>query len=142
MIVESVTVLVQLRFPHYNITYCTRAPISRRFPTCSLLVLPEEFLQRSEEHASLCECATYHRMALPDIKDIPQINQHRKTDGDDSQDTVDLGGPCARHKCSSGKQPAPPFRREFSVAELAETDITVNRDGHEENEWRIQEDKA
>ena len=78
-------------------------------------MLPEEFLQRSEEHASLCECATYHRMALPDIKDIPQINQHRKADGDDSQDTVDLGSPCEGHEGPTREDPDPPIEGEVAT---------------------------
>lgn len=101
--------------------------------------------------------ASYQRVTLLDVQDVPQINQNSDADSDHCEDAIDLRAPCTSHEETGGNKPAPPFDGEFPaesqqpvnvaarhvpVPQLAESNVRVNSQRHEEYERRIEENEA
>ena len=80
-------------------------------------MFPEMVLENSVCKAvTLTDKITNHSVTLAVIQYAPQIDQDSNPNSDDSQDTVDLGTPCASHEEPSSDEPAPPFNRKLPVA--------------------------
>ena len=58
-------------------------------------------------------------MALLDIEDVPEVNNDSNTNGNNGQDTVNLGGPREGHKGPTREKPDPPIEGKVAITELA-----------------------
>ncbi|KAI7968902.1 hypothetical protein EIK77_007597 [Talaromyces pinophilus] len=77
-----------------------------------------------------------------DIKQVPEINKHSRTDSDKGEHADILGGNNAAQTDTGQKEPLPPFAAELVVALFVEFDVAEDAQSNTQDQASIQQDQS
>jgi hypothetical protein len=77
-----------------------------------------------------------------DVKEIPEVDNNSRANGDEGKDTDILNRDIARKSESGKNKPLPPLSGERLVSKLIPLDVEEKTAGHGKNQSSIQEDKS
>ena len=86
-----------------------------------------------------------HREGTPrtsDIQQVPQVDRDRGTDGDEREDTNVLGRDDTAQRDTGQQEPLPPLAAKRVMAQLIETNVAEDTQGHGEHQGGIHEDQS